>query len=242
MEEQDKAVMAVSGGLDSTTLLHYAVKTLSYDVHALAFNYGQRHARELRCAITQCQELDVPLTLISLPELEHIASKMSALVNTNIAVPNIKDVMGDPQPVTYVPNRNVIFLAYAVAYAESIGAHKVLYGIQKHDQYGYWDTTPSFAAATNAVYRLNRKNPIVIETPFVEKSKTDEIMLGLLLGVDYAWTWSCYQGEDQACGVCPTCAERLQAFMNVGIPDPIPYMTLPDKYRTRFANQTVVGV
>jgi 7-cyano-7-deazaguanine synthase len=133
------------------------------------------------------------------------------------------DVTGNPQPATYVPNRNMIFLALAAAYAESHGASSVYYGAQSHDMYGYWDTTPQFLAQLNQVYAQNRQTPIQIEAPFVNYAKTDILRKGLELGVDYGRTWSCYEGQTAACGQCPTCAERLQAFTNMGIEDPIPY-------------------
>jgi 7-cyano-7-deazaguanine synthase len=131
--------------------------------------------------------------------------------------------MGDPQPVTYVPNRNMIFLALAAAFAETQGVGDIYYGAQRHDIYGYWDTTPQFLEQLNNVYRLNRKTPIQILAPFVTYSKTDILRKGLELEVDYGKTWSCYEGQDMACGRCPTCAERLQAFQNLGLTDPLPY-------------------
>ncbi|HLY28050.1 MAG TPA: 7-cyano-7-deazaguanine synthase, partial [Aggregatilineales bacterium] len=133
------------------------------------------------------------------------------------------EVIGDPQPPTYVPNRNMIFLGLAVAYAESQDASDVYYGAQRHDLYGYWDTTPQFLEQLNAVYRLNRKSTLQIKAPFINDSKADLLRLGLELGVDYGKTWSCYVGQDKACGHCPTCAERLAAFREVGIKDPLPY-------------------
>lgn len=132
-------------------------------------------------------------------------------------------VTGDPQPITYVPNRNMIFLALAAAFAESLGADAVFYGAQRHDLYGYWDTTPDFLERLNHVYALNRKTPVHIRAPFVHHSKADLLRIGLDLGVDYGQTWSCYRGETLACGRCPTCAERLQAFAEVGVPDPLEY-------------------
>ena len=94
--------------------------------------------------------------------------------------------------------------------------------------YGYWDTTAEFLARLNQVYHLNRQTPVRIRAPFVDSSKADILRIGLDLGVDYSQTWSCYQGQSTACGRCPTCAERLQAFAEVGLPDPIPYA---DQYR-----------
>ncbi|NJN54567.1 MAG: 7-cyano-7-deazaguanine synthase [Anaerolineae bacterium] len=147
----------------------------------------------------------------------------SALVDEGTAVPAIQDVLGDPQPATYVPNRNMIFLALAAAYAETNGVSDIYYGAQQHDMYGYWDTTPQFLAGLNDVYSLNRKTPIHIQAPFVQRSKADILRLGFEMGVDYSQTWSCYEGQEVACGRCPTCGERLQAFAEVGVVDPIVY-------------------
>jgi len=138
-------------------------------------------------------------------------------------VPDVAAVMGDPQPPTYVPNRNMIFLALAAAYAETNDVADIYYGAQSHDMYGYWDTTPEFLAQLNQVYGLNRKTAVQIKAPLVNHSKTDILRLGLELEVDYAQTWSCYEGQETACGRCPTCAERLKAFANVGLVDPLPY-------------------
>lgn len=232
-----KCVMSLSGGLDSTTLLHYAVKSLDYEVTvALFFDYGQRHIREFTCAQQQASAMAKEFRMIRLPELESIASDMSALVNPSLKLPTIEEAMGDPQPLSYVPNRNMIFLAYSVAVAESVHASVVLYGAQKHDTYGYWDTTPQFVDRLSQVYRLNRKYPISLEAPFINHSKYDELLLGLSLGVDYSKTWSCYRGLDVCCGRCATCAERLHAFQLVGVPDPLPYAYLPDAYRKAFPN------
>lgn len=228
------AVIAVSGGLDSTTLLHYIVKSLDEKPVAIIFDYGQIHSKEMECAIAQCALLDVPWMVIGLDELRNIASRTSALVNPSIAIPTVKEAMGDPQPASYVPNRNMLFLAYGVAVAETTGIHNVYYGAQKHDTYGYWDTTPEFVNALNAVYRLNRKSQIQILAPFINKSKADEILLGMELGIDYANTWSCYAGGVVSCGGCATCAERLKGFMDAGFSDPLLYAVYPDAYRKKF--------
>jgi 7-cyano-7-deazaguanine synthase len=117
----------------------------------------------------------------------------------------------------------MIFLALAAAFAESQGVSEIFYGAQRHDMYGYWDTTPEFLEQLNQVYGLNRKTPVEILAPFVSWSKTDIVRKGLELGVDYGRTWSCYEGLAAACGRCPTCAERLKAFEEVGVVDPLPY-------------------
>jgi 7-cyano-7-deazaguanine synthase len=217
------SVVIVSGGMDSVTLLHHLIKEEQRKPAVITFLYGQKHNKEINYAKSQtsllgCREHMVLDLALLLPLFAH-----SALVIGGAAVPDAGEVLGDPQPATYVPNRNMIFLALAAAYAETHGVGDVFYGAQRHDLYGYWDTTPQFLEQLNQVYRLNRKTPIKIQAPFVTYSKTDILRKGLELGVDYSQTWSCYQGRETACGRCPTCAERLQAFEALGIPDPLPY-------------------
>lgn len=215
-------VTIVSGGMDSVTLLHYLVKTEGKRPVVIGFQYGQKHARELACAAAHASSLGCEQHVFDLTPFGAIFAA-SALVTADQPIPTIEAVEGDPQPPTYVPNRNMIFLALAAAYAESRGVADIYYGAQRHDRYGYWDTTVMFLERLNEVYRLNRKTPIQIRAPFVAMSKAELLRIGLALGVDYGQTWSCYAGQEKACGRCPTCAERLAAFREVGIPDPLPY-------------------
>jgi 7-cyano-7-deazaguanine synthase len=218
------SVVIVSGGLDSVTLLHHLIKNERRQPAVITFRYGQKHeANELDCArfnviLLACADHQI----VDLRAMQTIFSS-SALVDDAVPLPTIEAVTGNPQPPTYVPNRNMIFLALAAAYAESRGVSQVFYGAQQHDMYGYWDCTLDFLARVNQVYALNRGTLIHIEAPFVNYSKADILRLGLQLGVDYAHTWSCYAGGTLACGRCPTCAERLKAFAAVGVPDPLPY-------------------
>jgi 7-cyano-7-deazaguanine synthase len=219
------SVAIVSGGMDSVTLLYYLIKAQQRRPAILTFIYGQKHSKEVKLAQYHATLLGCDTHMIlNLSSLQPLFAS-SALVSQAIAVPDIDAVQGDTQPLTYVPNRNMIFLALAVAYAESHNVTDVFYGAQQHDMYGYWDTTPQFLAQVNQVYRLNRKAPIYIQAPFVTYSKADILRAGLEMNVDYSQTWSCYEGQELACGRCPTCAERLSAFAEMGIADPIPYAT-----------------
>ena len=217
------SVVIVSGGLDSVTLLYHLMKQKKMSPAVITFAYGQKHSKEVDYAKINVAELGCAehQVLDMLPLLPVFAS--SALINEHEEIPDVAEVMGDPQPPTYVPNRNMIFLALAAAYAETQGVQHVYYGSQRHDIYGYWDTTPAFLENLNYIYGLNRKSPIQIKAPFVNYSKTDIVKLGMEMGMDYGKTWSCYAGQALACGRCSTCAERLKAFADLGLTDPLPY-------------------
>lgn len=217
------SVAIVSGGMDSVTLLHYLVKVEKRRPAVLTFLYGQKHGREIDCARSQVASLGLREHLVMDLGLLRPLFASSALVSPDRDVPAMAEVEGDAQPATYVPNRNMVFLALGAAYAENHGATDVFYGAQQHDLYGYWDTTPQFLARLNQVYNLNRKTPVQIHAPFVGSSKAEVLRRGLELEVDYGQTWSCYEGKEVACGSCPTCAERLAAFAELGLPDPLPY-------------------
>lgn len=218
------SIAIVSGGMDSVTLLHYLMRRDGRDPTVLTFVYGQKHSKEVDFARYHAQSLGcLDHVVVDLSPLSG-AFAASALVSADQAIPDMDAVKGDPQPPTYVPNRNMVFLAIAAAFAETRAVTDLYYGAQRHDLYGYWDTTPDFVQRINALFQLNRGAGVRVITPFVHFSKTDILRLGIELGVDYGKTWSCYAGQEVACGVCPTCAERLQAFREVGIADPVPYV------------------
>jgi 7-cyano-7-deazaguanine synthase len=218
-------VIVLSGGLDST-ILTYKVKheNPSDDVFALSFNYGQRHSRELEGAVVTCQKLGIPHKVIDISFLGDIVAPVSALsAHKQVEMPTIKDIIGHPQPVSYVPFRNMILTSLALSFAESVKAQNVYLGIQVHDEYAYWDTNSKFVRAMQDVADLNRMNTIQIRAPFVNMSKKEEIELGITLGVPFEDTWTCYTGGQKACGTCPSCSERIMNFAKAGIVDPVPY-------------------
>lgn len=217
------SVAIVSGGMDSVTLAHYVVKKQDRRPLILSFDYGQRHKRELECAAECAADLGLYHMTVNLGFYLLLSSATALLSNSETPVPDIGEVMGDPQPITYVPNRNMVMLSIAAAVAEGIGATDVIFGAQVHDQYGYWDTVPAFVDRMTQLFQLNRKNTIHLIAPFIRYSKADELRIGLELGVDYSKTWSCYNGGELACGTCPTCAERRVAFEICGLVDPVPY-------------------
>jgi 7-cyano-7-deazaguanine synthase len=221
------AVVLISGGMDSTTLLHHVAQTLRRrPLHAVSFHYGQRHAKELACAVWQAQAAAVDAhQIIDVSYLGHLLRDGTTLVGEGGDVPALEDLApaDRDQPSTYVPNRNMIFLSQAAAYAEAHGIYDVFYGAQALDEYGYWDCTEAFIERLNAVLALNRRVPVVVRAPFVRLKKAESLAMGLALGVDFSHTWSCYRGGEKACGACPTCVERLKAFAEAGVPDPVPY-------------------
>jgi 7-cyano-7-deazaguanine synthase len=220
-----KAVVLLSGGLDSTTLLHYVRQDIAgEDICALAMVYGQRHVRELEMAEWQAGAAGVgEYREVDISFLADMLAGSSSLVDESIDVPELSEIEAEDleQPVTYVPNRNMILLSLAAARAEAWGADRVFYGAQAQDRYGYWDCTVDFVDKINDVLRLNRKNAVEIVAPFAELSKAELLRIGLDLGVDYGRTWSCYRGGAMPCGVCPTCVERSAAFAEVGVRDPL---------------------
>jgi len=214
-----RAVLLLSGGIDSVTLLHYLRKRLDIpEIHALSFVYGQKHSREVDMAKWQVKSLGVAQHhLIDMSFYGRLIRGGSALTDPAITLPDLADLTEEQrrQPPTYVPNRNMILLALAAGYAETNGIQDLFYGAQAQDEYGYWDCTADFVAKLNGLLGLNRAQPVRIHAPFVGKRKTDVLRIGLELGVDYSHTWSCYQGKERPCGTCPSCAERDAAFKEI---------------------------
>ena len=223
----ESATVLLSGGLDSTVLLHHVVKVVgARPVYALSFQYGQKHGRELDMARWQATSLGPAVAehrVLTLDFFQELAGGASALVAGGPAVPALAEVQAADldQPLTYVPNRNMLLLSLAAAFAEARGCGRLYYGAQAQDEYGYWDCTAEFVSRVNAVLALNRRRPVRVEAPFALKRKGEGVKLGLKLGVDFSRTWSCYRGGARPCGECPTCVERRKAFEEAGIADPL---------------------
>lgn len=218
------AIILLSGGLDSSTLLHYVKSRRNYhQLYALTIRYGQKHVRETTCAVAQARAAGVEEhRQIDIAFFGELVSGASALTDPDMPVPALTELAAGQldQPPTYVPNRNMLFLALAAAFAEAKGATDVFYGAQTQDRYGYWDCSPDFLERMNAVLGLNRRKPIVLHAPFMMMRKGEIIKIGLDLGVNYSETWSCYRGKDKPCGVCPSCMERHAAFDELHVADP----------------------
>lgn len=229
MPDVQKAVVILSGGMDSSIVARLAVAKYGREnVAALTFYYKQKQSVEIERAKAVSSFLGLSAhTVVDLSFLGDMVQGVSANIVGGVAMPTIKDILGDPTPVTYVPNRNMIMLSIAAAYAESHGAQAVMTGLQSQDEYSYWDTTPAFVAAMNSVTGQARKDVIQYYAPFQGLSKSDEI--GFLKELDgnvqmLKNTITCYNPDgDVSCGECPSCAERIKAFMNCKIVDPVPY-------------------
>jgi len=219
-----KAVILFSGGLDSTTCLSIA-KSQGFDCYALSFNYGQRHSAELNAAKRIAAHLGATHKIIELPIGQFGGS---ALTDTNLDVPEYK---GDNEiPITYVPARNTIFLSFALAWAEVLGAHDIFIGVSSVDFSGYPDCRPEFIQAFQTLANLATKagvteDNIRIQTPLGTLSKAETINLGIKLGIDYQMTVSCYKANDlgHACGKCDSCMLRKKGFSDAGIQDATTY-------------------
>lgn len=216
-----KSVLILSGGLDSTTLLYHMVRDLDLDVYALSVNYGQRHLREVTAAMASCKRLGVKLELVDLSSLVGLISN-SALTSQSIEVPE-GAYNEESMKATVVPNRNMILLSAAIGYAVNIGAPAVYYGAHSGDHSVYPDCRPEFVERMQEVSRIANWQSVEIMVPFLFKSKTGILREGLRLGVDYSLTWTCYRGGAKACGKCGSCDERLGAFKELGVKDPLEY-------------------
>jgi 7-cyano-7-deazaguanine synthase len=219
-----KAVVLLSGGLDSVTVLALA-REQGYACHALSLDYGQRHGAELAAARAVALAQGVREHKILSLALDGIGG--SALTDPDMAVP---ETPGEGIPVTYVPARNTVLLSLALAWAEVLGAHDIFLGVNAVDYSGYPDCRPEFIAAFEQLANLATRAGVEgrhfsLHAPLIDMSKAQIIQAGNRLGVDYAATVSCYQADDRgrACGACDACRLRRQGFAQAGVPDPTRY-------------------
>lgn len=219
-----KALVLVSGGLDSTTCLAVA-RSQAFEIHAITFDYGQRHHYETHAAEKIVAHYQVDSHRLIKIDLQSIGG--SALTDTAIQVP---EAGGQGIPLTYVPARNTIFLSYALAWAEVLQVADIFIGVNAVDYSGYPDCRPEYITAFTAMANLATKAAVngcqlTIHTPLINLGKHEIIKLGLTLGVDYAMTISCYQvnAQGEACGICDSCQLRRQGFLAAGVDDPTCY-------------------
>lgn len=219
-----KAVVVLSGGLDSSTLA-YHLHHQGYDLICVSFNYGQKHIRELESASIIAKKLNAPHHVIGLDFMRQYLQS-SSLVNENIDNPK-EEYQRDNMLVTVVPNRNTMMLSLAWTIACANGAELLAFGPHKGDNYVYADCRPEYFHAMNLALRLgtidSREDNLELAAPFINMTKTDIIKRGFELNVPFELTWSCYDGMDFHCGKCGTCTQRRQAFIEANIADPTKY-------------------
>ncbi|MCP5207772.1 MAG: 7-cyano-7-deazaguanine synthase QueC [Hahellaceae bacterium] len=205
--------------MDSFTLLHQAIEG-GARVYALSFNYGQRHSKELHYAQKVCDELGLPHKIVDITAINQLLLGSSLTDDIEVAEGHYEE---ESMKSTVVPNRNMIMLSLAVGYAVSIGANAVYYGAHGGDHAIYPDCRPEFVKRMDAVSAVANYEPVAIRAPFLNSSKTEILGEGLKLGLNYAKTWTCYNGRERACGRCGSCNERLEAFAAFNLRDPLPY-------------------
>lgn len=218
-----KAVVLLSGGLDSTTLLGQIYDTTSDWVRAISFRYGQRHEKEIESAEAVCKHYDIPLDVVTVA-----IPRGTSVLTTDAEMPQmsyaeLQEAEG-PSP-TYVPYRNGTFLSLAAAFALDVGADMLYTAVHADDgrNWAYPDCTPEFIGAMqNAIY-VGTYFKVRMQAPFVYKTKAEIVSLGWSLRVPFDLTWSCYEGRQYHCGKCPTCVSRIEAFNQAVILDPVVY-------------------
>ncbi len=213
-----KAVILLSGGIDSTTTLYFAKKK-GYKLTGLIFDYGQRHKKEIGFAkrIAKFNKIKCYLEKID------ISWTNSSLTNPKIRVPKNRSLKGFAIPSTYVAGRNIIFLSYAGSLAETIGAKRIFIGAHIQDYSGYPDCRPEFLKSfERALNKGLKTSGIEIKAPLLKMNKKEIIKLGLKLNVPFEYTWSCYSGQKNPCCECDSCRFRIEAFRELGIRDPLP--------------------
>ena len=220
LTQKKKAVVLLSGGLDSATVL-YDAHDKGYECVCLLFDYGQRHKKELRRAAAIARQAGCAAHLLKI----RMPSEASVLLDREAPLPGHQTINPDRIPSTYVPSRNIIFLSFAASFAEVLGARAVFIGANAVDYSGYPDCRPAFYEAYQKALDRGTKagvegRTIKIYTPLIRKTKAQIIRLGMRLGVPYELTWSCYQGGRRPCGRCDSCLLRARGFSVAGVKDP----------------------
>jgi 7-cyano-7-deazaguanine synthase len=214
-----KAVLILSGGLDSTTLL-YDLLDQGYEVNAVTFDYRQKHKKEIACAKKNCSRHGISHTIVDLPVLNNLAPSCLTREERDVPGGHYEEVT---MKQTVVPNRNMVFLSLAAAHALGTGARHLFYAAHSGDHAIYPDCRPVFVSAMETALHLCDWNDLVLHAPYLYMTKADIVRKGLTLGVNYADTWTCYKGEELSCGKCGSCTERREAFREAGAVDPLRY-------------------
>lgn len=214
-----KAILIISGGMDSTTML-YDVRNNYNIVAALSFDYGQRHKKELDYAKATCEKLGIEHNIVDLSNIKSLLGGSS--LTDNIDVPE-GYYEGENMKLTVVPSRNTIMLSIASGYAVSKKAEIVFYGAHAGDHTIYPDCRPEYIQKLNECLKIANFEPVEVIAPYEDITKVEIIKKGLELNVPYQDTWTCYKGQEKACGKCGSCQERLTAFKENGLEDPAEY-------------------
>lgn len=218
-----KAIVLLSGGLDSTTAL-YLAKSQGFDeIYALTFEYGQKHDKELKSAIAVAKAAGVKEHKIVNLLLNQW--KGCSLTDSDLEIGD-GDINRSDIPATYVPARNMVFLSVAASYADALGITDIFIGVSEVDYSGYVDCREEFIKAMENAINLGtvlgaeKKQKITLHAPFMHLTKAEEVKLGVRLGVDFDLTWTCYRGDEHPCGTCDSCLLRAKAFAEAGVEDP----------------------
>ena len=218
---KQKVVVIYSGGMDSFTVLHKAINE-GKDVYPLTFNYGQRHSKEIDYAAAVCKELGIAHKIVDISAISQLMAGSSLTTDSDIEIPE-GHYEEESMKSTVVPNRNMVLLSMAIAYAVSIEANAVYYGAHNGDHAIYPDCRPEFVNKMNEVSQIANYEPVDIVSPYIEVNKIAILADGLKMGLDYGKSWTCYNGRELACGGCGSCVERLEAFAANGLTDPLTY-------------------
>lgn len=219
-----KAIVLLSGGLDSTTALYWAKSEGFDEIYAMTFEYGQKHDKELKSAVRIARNAGVK-------EYRVVNLLLNQWKGCSLTDADMEIQDGNAErtdiPDTYVPARNMVFLSVAASWADALGITDIFIGVSEVDYSGYVDCRAEFIQAMEQAINLGtvlgaeKKQKITLHAPFMHMNKADEIRLGIKLGVDYAQTWTCYRGDEQPCGTCDSCLLRAKAFAEAGIKDPL---------------------
>jgi 7-cyano-7-deazaguanine synthase len=216
---KEKCIVVLSGGLDSSTVAYWA-KNEGYDVYAMTFKYGQIATKEVESAERIAEELRAPIKVVDLSSLKEIFTGVTSLCDASIPMTS-----SFSEPII-VPFRNGILLSASVAYAEALGATRILYGAQGSDEPFYPDCRREFFKSFETAARLGTGRDMIIEAPFSSIPKSEIVKLGMELGVPYALTWSCYLNGPKHCGACESCVNRRKAFRDANVEDLTEYTSL----------------
>lgn len=215
----DKVVVIYSGGMDSFTLLNESVAQ-GKKVYALSFNYGQKHSKELHYAQKVCDQLGIPHKVVDITAIHQLL--LGSSLTDDIEIPD-GHYEEESMKSTVVPNRNMVMLSLAIAYAVSVEANAVLFGAHGGDHAIYPDCRPEFVEKMAAVSRVANYEEVDVQAPYIHLNKTEILTRGLELGLDYGKSWTCYKGRERACGKCGACQERIEAFAENQQTDPLLY-------------------